>query len=387
VSLTISGWVSEAVFFWDDGVEQNAYVATNALEQDRFKLSGEAKIQDGWSAGYTIEIGLVGAPSNKLDQDNGTASVDANTPNNSLVTRKSNWWIKSKDYGKLTVGLDGTATYHLIDDADGANTRNYSDYQAAAVAQGRFFLMVNGARTTADPTKGLRWNDILVGPDNDSPGQSGRRNIVRYDSPTFAGFTISAAWGEDDVWDTKLNYKGDIGDFAVVGQIGYAELTDENTLTCSSVKPQDCQWFGVAGTIMHKPTGLYVYGGYAIDSDDQRSLAFANAETEDHTWYVQAGIEKKWMPLGKTTVFGEYRHDDAGSVVNKFIGTGPAATAFVKSSDLDFWAAGVVQNIENAAMDLYVIYRHAEGDVTNGNDLVTSLDDFDMVITGARIQF
>jgi hypothetical protein len=85
VSLTISGWVSEAVFWWDDGTEQNAYVATNALEQDRFKLSGEAKIADGWSAGYTIEIGIVGAPSNKLDQDHGTNSTDANTPNPQLL--------------------------------------------------------------------------------------------------------------------------------------------------------------------------------------------------------------------------------------------------------------------------------------------------------------
>ncbi len=44
-----------------------------------------------------------------------------------------------------------------------------------------------------------------------------------------------------------------------------------------------------------------------------------------------------------------------------------AATNFIKNSDIDFWAAGVVQNIENAAMDLYVIYRHAEGDTTNSN--------------------
>ena len=44
----------------------------------------------------------------------------------------------------MTVGLEGTATYHLLDDADAANTRNYSDAQAAAVAQGAFFLRSNG---------------------------------------------------------------------------------------------------------------------------------------------------------------------------------------------------------------------------------------------------
>ncbi len=56
-------------------------------------------------------------------------------------------------------------------------------------------------------------------------------------------------------------------------------------------------------------------------------------------------------------------------------------------ADIDFWAGGVVQNVEAAAMDLYAIYRHAEGDYTNAGGMVVSLDDFDMVITGARIQF
>ncbi len=61
VSLTISGWVNEAVFLWDDGTERNAYVGTNSLEQSRFKFAGEAKIDKDTSAGYTIEIGVQGA--------------------------------------------------------------------------------------------------------------------------------------------------------------------------------------------------------------------------------------------------------------------------------------------------------------------------------------
>ncbi len=38
-------------------------------------------------------------------------------------------------------------------------------------------------------------------------------------------------------------------------------------------------------------------------------------------------------------------------------------------------------------MDLYVIYRHSEGELTNATHHETELDDFDMVMTGARIQF
>ena len=42
---------------------------------------------------------------------------------------------------------------------------------------------------------------------------------------------------------------------------------------------------------------------------------------------------------------------------------------------------------EFSALDLYAIYRHTEGDVSTQNGLSTDLDGFDMVITGARIQF
>src|SRR6476620_12188424 len=55
VSLTISGWVNEAVFAWDDGTEQNVYQGTNNLEQSRFRFTGSAKIDKEWSAGYVLE--------------------------------------------------------------------------------------------------------------------------------------------------------------------------------------------------------------------------------------------------------------------------------------------------------------------------------------------
>lgn len=392
VSLTISGWVNEAVFAWDDGVESNVYVGTNSLEQDRVKFAGKAKISDTWSAGYTLEIGVNGAPSSLFSQDNsGSAAVGSTSPN-SLVVRKTSWFIDSKDLGKITVGQDGTATYHLLDDADGVNTRNYADAEAAAVAMSQFLLRVNG------DIQNVQWAHILGGFNNNTPGQSGRRNVVRYDSPTIAGFVFTAAWGEDDMWDTALTYKGEFGDFAVLAKVGYGESsTPANSGSCTSEPgspapgSRDCNWWGAAATIQHTPTGLYVYGGYGEQTDENASLVagHADAEEDNTTWFVQAGIERKFFSLGKTTIFGEYRKDEGGTpeatrrLTNAAVGTG----GDIRSSDIDFYAAGIVQNIDAAAMDLYVIYRHAEGDVTTFNGDKTGVDDFDVVISGARIQF
>ncbi len=72
----------------------------------------------------------------------------------------------------------------------------------------------------------LKWSDALRGFNNATPGQSGRRNVIRYDSPTFAGFTATAAWGEDDMWDVALTYKGTIHDFLVSAKGGYGQSND-----------------------------------------------------------------------------------------------------------------------------------------------------------------
>lgn len=74
-----------------------------------------------------------------------------------MQLRRSNWWIKSKDLGKVSVGLEGTATSHVLDDADGANTRNFYDAEADGVYQGAFFIRSNSINT------GIRWNQALRG--------------------------------------------------------------------------------------------------------------------------------------------------------------------------------------------------------------------------------
>ena len=364
VSLTISGWVNEAVFFWDDGVERNIYVGTNSLEQSRFKLTGEAAIVPGWSAGYTLEIGSNSNRSAGFNQN------DVN-PNNNLNLRKSSWFLKSKDLGKLTVGLDGTSTYHLIDDADITATRNFSDFEAGAIALGAFSTRTNGAL-------GPKWTDLMGGFNNFTPGQSGRRNVVRYDTPSFGGFAASAAWGEDDMWDMAASYAGEIGEFKLAARVGYGESTDSLTNKGNCIAGNgDCQWWGGGGTLQHTPTGLYLYGGYGAQSIDLTVLqAAAGVDDQSNTWVIQPGIETKLFPIGKTTFFGEYRRDEVG-----------LANAS-DSADLDFWAAGIIQQVDAAAMQLYIIYRNSNGDFTaKGATTKTELDDLDMLITGAKVNF
>ena len=387
VSLTISGWVNQEVMWWDDSHQSNVYVGDNALEQSRVRFVGEAKIANGWSAGYVLELGIQSNESNKWDQttDQGIGTQSGTSTVTPVQIRKSNWFIKSKDYGQVAVGLNGTATYHLLDDADPANTRNFSDFQAAAVYQGAFFL-----RNQSGTLSALRWSDVLKPTmDNGSAGENGRRNVVRYDSPDIMGFVVTASWGEDDEGGVSLTYKNTFGDFKVIAKGGYETSNDTNTSPCSAqgvapLQKTDCVWYGGGASVMHVPTGLYVYGAYGETVDNEVVKFHARADPTDTSWYIQAGIEQKWFSIGKTTIFGEYRHDDTGSNTGKSFSGGT-----VQDASLNLWAAGVIQNVAPAAMDFYLMYRGADGSITNNakTPVTANIDTFSTVIGGALIQF
>lgn len=398
VVLQVTGWVNEALFFFDDGVERNAYIGTNSLEQSRVNFRGDAKINADLSAGYRLELGLNSSPSNLFSQDRDTPAAF-----NNAVVRQSNWYINSKSLGRLTLGLTGTATYHLIDDADPSATRNFSDFEAASIAAARFNVLSGGSRAAVS---NLAWNQIYRGVSNGVPGQNGRRNVVRYDSPEIFGFVGTFTWGEDDQWGGALTYKQTFGDFKVIGKAGYENSTDESTAnnsSCSSnadrtragvVIGVQCEWFGVGGSVVHEPTGLFVYGGYGAQFDQSEKEArpptpgVLGAQGTDRVWYIQGGLEKEWLSSGgKTTLFGEYRADDGGSNVGAAAAFGGAA-AFLHDSRVDSYAAGVIQGITAGdAVQLYAIYRRVEGDITNSRGVNRELDSFDIVTTGAKVAF
>lgn len=389
VSLTISGWVNENVIWFDDGLESNAYVGTNPVEQSRFRFVGEAKVTSDVSAGYVLEIGVFGANSTGWNQDNPDGS--GSNLGNTLLVRKSSWFLKSSTYGKVSVGQDSTATYHLLDDADTTMTRNFYDGEGAPDYVRPFFIVTAAGARVPSGSSFLKWSDILRGFTNSTPGDSGRRNIVRYDTPTFGGFSIAASWGEDDIWDMAVVYTGVWGDFKASGRAGYGNSTDGASTQChGTTTPENgnCEWWGVSGLIQHSPTGIYAFAGYGDQNDNSRVATVANpalrslVDADDRTWFLQGGIENKWIPLGKTNFFGEYRRDEAGSNVS---GSGALVT---QGANVNYWAVGGAQNLEAAEATLYLVYQHTDGDVTLGaSPTSTDLHSMQQVIGGMKINF
>ena len=126
----------------------------------------------------------------------------------------------------------------------------------------------------------------------------------------FAGFSSQPLGDTMICWDAALTYKGDVGEFAYLPRPVMARGTDPSSTPCaeSPFRESHCsrrfqvQVGGDLATVMHKPSGLYVYGGYGWQQIDGTCPHSPVAQDDSSTtWFIQPGIEKKWMPLGKTT--------------------------------------------------------------------------------------
>ena len=402
VSLEISGQVNEAIMFWDDGFESNVYQVTNDNARTRFRVKGDAKIVDGWKAGYMIELGARGANSKRTTQDNpkgdGAGLLDV---------RHSYWFIDSKQMGRLSVGLTGGAAESVteINLSQTGSIARYSDQEDSGLG---FFL-----RDSAGGTSALTWRR-LIRDTGDQPGEGRRYNLVKYDTPTLAGFKATASWGDDDVWEIGARYEGELAGFKLGAGIAYGESTDNQSpqgIACivggsqteASGSDSSCSQIGGSVSIMHTQSGIYANFGAGQLTDDliNVSTRFAGTGADDTStfWAVEGGIEQKWNDLGKTTLFVQYYKNEGGANGRRALAAGDAANPFAVESrildtELESFGAGIAQGVDAAAMHLYLTYRHYEANVTAlsgtagagalGN---VSLEDLDVVMGGAIIRF
>jgi predicted porin len=407
VSLEVYGHVNESIIWWDDGYEDNAYVVTNDNSRTRFGFRGKAKISSDWEAGYRIEIGIRTANSKRFTQD------DDEGTDTGLDLRDSYWYLKSKTWGAVSVGQQAAAT-DAITETNLTQTKDFAKY--SDVEDTGLGLLL---RSSVNGGLSARSYRNLLGDSGDQPGDGDRRqNGVKYETPEFAGFTASASWGEDDYWDLALRYAGEFGGFKLAAGIGYLKMTDgpETKMECPSrggglvSHDEDCHQLGGSVSVLHEASGLFVNFGAGVKTDDvlhetQFFVGGPRPDNEDTFWAVQAGIEKKFFPLGKTTIYGEYYDYDgsaqnralsADDPVNPFGGPGGSQAAFWDTG-MQVYGFGVAQGLDSAATVLYLSYSHVEGELTvrelDGAGIATGaianapIEDLDLVQAGAIIKF
>lgn len=417
VSLTVSGWVGEQLLYFDNGVSDDLYVTgIGSTLSSHVKFTGAAQITPSVAAGYVLHLEVIGSDpitaTNQAFQGKGPsayqiASGDTLQTNN-VQTLYSYWFLKDKNLGQVMVGHIPQASQHAAVLVDGSGTMvaaNWTPINSLAVG-----LTRNGVELTApNPGLGLPVVGFPVGAamwcgSTSLPTGGNCEPIsidgVRYDSPTFAGFSASASWGADDFWDVALRYAGEISGFKFAAVAAYYHNSDERAYTgfntvvgTSNPLKRDAGYFQAGAYLQHVKSGLFLYGAYGKEYNDN-ILDDGNAfklgipgnltaeQPDGHVWYIKAGIRQNWLPLGATVLYGEY--EERNDMFH------PDMIALgVDGSQNKQWGLGVVQEIDAAAMSLWLTYRNYETSFSGPGvaGAFDNLDDIDVVTAGAMISF
>ena len=146
-------------------------------------------------------------------------------------------------------------------------------------------------------------------------------------------------------------------------------ITGSNSLSGFYPEPGRANYFQAGLYVEHVPTGLWGMVDYGQLAESGALFYRANGSLigtdilpDTTTWYFKAGLRERWTHLGHTVLYGEYLRNDDGNNINS-IGqftatTVNAAQVDAYNSTLHVWGLGVVQEIDAAAMSLWLSYRH-----------------------------
>lgn len=238
--------------------------------------------------------------------------------------------------GQGSMGTDGTAQ----SDLSGTTLVNYV---AIGDTAGAFrFRTTAGALSTR--TIGAVMQDF----------DGGRRGRIRYDSPSFSGFTISAAYGEEILVqnsdrkeaDIALRYLGETGGFKMAGAIGYSDV--ETT----------------PGVRLKSTIGSF---SALHDSGFNVTLAAGSRKNGGSYGYGKLGYIARWLSVGTTAIAIDY-YRGSDFVVN--------------GSKSDAYGLGIVQKFDNANVEAYLGLRNY-----GLSEPGVQYSDMKSVLVGARWKF
>jgi hypothetical protein len=332
VKLAISGWVNRAVNVVDDGKDTKAYFVDNDNAESRVNFTGTAKVDDDTTLGSVIELTIgpnKASDVNQVDEETGDI----------FEQRITEAFIDSKSFGKLSIGKGFSAAYGSAS-RDLSRTEVISYVTVADTAGGMLFRQEDD-----DTLTNLPINVAFQSFDGLS-----RVNRLRYDTPTYHGFRLSAAAVSDDRYDAALWWGGQGYGFKAIGAVGLANPNLDDT---------GLQYDG-SFSLLHEDTGLNLTLSSGLQERDNQSDAV--------NLYGKLGWLARFFPFGETAFSVDYtrtqnqptENDDGYSV-----------------------GAAAVQFFEEYGTEVYFLYRLYSLD----RDLEPPVHDMGVVSIGTRVKF
>ena len=202
VRVRISGQLNYAVLYGDNGSRSDLFFVDNDNSSTRARLTAEIGDPDDLLAGFEIETEFEFNSSFVVDFDDQWPGWEVNR-------RKLQVYGEVAEFGRLWAGRGSSASDGTAEvDLSGTSVIAYSS--------------INGMAGGLSFEGGPRIRDVFSNFDG-----LGRLVRIRYDSPSFDDFRLSASGGEDSQWDLALLYDSDWDDTRLAAAAAYAHRTDD----------------------------------------------------------------------------------------------------------------------------------------------------------------
>ena len=430
VSLTISGQISQQLMYWDDGNRSDTYFSGPAQSNSRWRLTGSARISPELTAGFLYEFEAFASSSAAQSQTLGSAppsnTIGAGTGPDAGATsanlREAMAWVEHSRLGRVSIGQGATAANNaILVDLSGKGMAASADVRLHSSGMRLFSRDLHNITGNGYLRSGT-WGGFFQGSSGDWLNE--RIEHIQYRSPTFAGFTIGASWGEDDYWDTALRYAGEFNGVRVAGALGYSVRAGydgvADALKCTKQCDKKLEQLAGSLSVRHMPTGLFFTGAAGWrDMKDQdlvpsRIIVDFNRRGDDSIlnqggnrrdfdasfFYLSGGVARNFLGLGDTVLYGEYSEWKGAGQDTNFLADLPPFGPFEivqisafggSDSKLTHWGVGIVQHVDAAAMEFWLSYKNYAlsgfefHSITRGT--IGNFEDLHIIQAGTRIRF
>jgi hypothetical protein len=332
VSLTIAGGITEGIIFWDDSFARDKNIIVPDAYGAGLSISGEGSIRPDLKVGYVIALDIRhGDPGDSDGKNNAVGgqqlgSLQDYNRADKIAIDKQFVYIDSAHVGRLSIGKRN----------DVYSSERFFDGSIIDMAAGirpRDEVTGDVLRTGSATGKGAGWGQLLGGI-GDVSGM-----MVRYDTPSLAGFTMGVSWGNDDTATFGVGYKGDLQGNVIEATYGYtADTTD--------LLNEDVIRQTVNGRYTNTPSGIFIQGSYEWLQND--SLA-----SDRTAWQIKGGWSKDVTGMGATNLFAIYQKADGFA---QFADNVWFNGARVWDSEATGWGLGVEQDIDATGSKLILRY-------------------------------
>jgi len=228
--VTLSGQINRAILYVDDGVEKQGFNVDNNNSSTRIRLTGEGPLGGGLKAGALFEVEY---------RSNATNVVTFASPSASPTLDERHLEVYfTGDFGMVRLGQgDGAANSATEVDLSGTTVAHYAQLD-----------QIGGAFAYRDRAGALS-NATIAGTITDQDFES-RYDRLLYRTPSFAGFTAEASWGNKntDIFEAALRYSAKLGGFGTLAAaVGYSNESGAGATIDDKTYGGSISWLHTSG--------------------------------------------------------------------------------------------------------------------------------------------